>query len=302
MTAAERTRSLQDRVALVAGATGGAGRAMFRIGFDTHAITSHFALPLLIRHPDGLVVEMTDGTAEYNAAYRHHEGFYYDLVKVVVQRMTTAHAYELRPDQASVVAVTPGWMRSEDMLDFYGVTESTWRDATARVPHFCISESPAYTGRSRRSRPIRTWRAGQARWSPAASWHASTGSPTLTEPSQTAGVTWSKSRTRTFRRTIVAIASQVRPSAVLATCEVVRPSAVSRSTAWLDRGDPVAAAGEGAVLAARSGESAGQVAAPVLRFDDVVDGKLAGEAVNVYVRLLGVAELLSLKLSFLRVT
>ncbi|HEX9552362.1 MAG TPA: hypothetical protein VF983_04090 [Streptosporangiaceae bacterium] len=148
MTTAERTRSLQDRVALVAGATRGAGRAMLRIGIDTHTITSHFALPLLIRHPDGLVVEMTDGTAEYNAAYRHHEGFYYDLGKVAVQRMTTAHAYELRPDQASAVAVTPGWMRSEDMLEFYGVTESTWRDATARVPHFCISESPAYTGRA----------------------------------------------------------------------------------------------------------------------------------------------------------
>jgi NAD(P)-dependent dehydrogenase (short-subunit alcohol dehydrogenase family) len=125
-----------------------AGLRMLRIGIDTHAITSHFALPLLIRHPGGLVVEMTDGTAEYNSAYRHHEGFYYDLVKVAVQRMTTAQAYELRPHQASAVAVTPGWMRSEDMLDFYGVTESTWRDATARVPHFCISESPAYTGRA----------------------------------------------------------------------------------------------------------------------------------------------------------
>ncbi len=125
-----------------------AGLRMLRIGIDTHAITSHFALPLLIRHKGGLVVEMTDGTAEYNAAYRHHEGFYYDLVKAAVQRMTVAQAYELRPHQGAVVAVTPGWMRSEDMLDFYGVTEATWREATARVPHFCISESPAYTGRA----------------------------------------------------------------------------------------------------------------------------------------------------------
>jgi NAD(P)-dependent dehydrogenase (short-subunit alcohol dehydrogenase family) len=125
-----------------------AGLRMLRIGIDTHAITSHFALPLLIGHPGGLVVEMTDGTAEYNAAYRHHEGFYYDLVKAAVQRMTLAQAHELRPHQASAVAVTPGWMRSEDMLDFYGVTEATWREAIARVPHFCISESPAYTGRA----------------------------------------------------------------------------------------------------------------------------------------------------------
>ena len=122
------------------------GLRMLRIGIDTHAITSHFVLPLLIRRPGGLVVEMTDGTAEYNAAYRHHEGFYYDLVKAAVQRMTTAQAYELGPYQASAVAVTPGWMRSEDMLDFYGVTEETWREATARAPHFCISESPTYTG------------------------------------------------------------------------------------------------------------------------------------------------------------
>jgi len=124
------------------------GLRMLRIGIDTHAITSHFMLPLLIRHPGGLVVEMTDGTAEYNAAYRHREGFYYDLVKAAVQRMTLAQAHELAPYRASAVAVTPGWMRSEDMLDFYGVTEATWRQATERVPHFCISESPAYTGRA----------------------------------------------------------------------------------------------------------------------------------------------------------
>jgi len=124
------------------------GLRMLRIGIDTHAITSHFALPLLIRQPGGVVLEMTDGTAEYNAAYRHHEGFYYDLVKAAVHRMTIAQAHELAPYQAAAVAVTPGWMRSEDMLDFYGVTEETWRDATPRVPHFCISESPTYTGRA----------------------------------------------------------------------------------------------------------------------------------------------------------
>lgn len=122
------------------------GLRMLRLGIDTHAITSHVMLPLVIRRPGGLVIEMTDGTAEYNVGYRYREGFYYDLVKAAVQRMTTAQAHELEPHQAAAVAVTPGWMRSEDMLDFYGVTEENWRDATARVPHFCISESPAYTG------------------------------------------------------------------------------------------------------------------------------------------------------------
>jgi len=124
------------------------GLRMLRVGIDTHAITSHFALPLLIRQPGGLVVEMTDGTAEYNAAYRHHEGFYYDLVKAAVHRMTISQAHELAPHRASAMAVTPGWMRSEAMLDLYGVTEETWREATVKVPHFCISESPTYTGRA----------------------------------------------------------------------------------------------------------------------------------------------------------
>src|SRR6266567_3364356 len=104
---------------------------MLGIGIDTRGITSHLALPLLIRHQGGLVVEMTDGTAEYNAADRHHEGFYYDLVKAAGQRMTVAQAYELRPHQGAAVAVTPGRMRSEDMLDFYGVTEGPGLDDRA---------------------------------------------------------------------------------------------------------------------------------------------------------------------------
>ena len=124
------------------------GLRMIRMGIDTHVITSHYALPLLIRQPGGLVVEMTDGTAEYNVAYRHDVGIYYDLVKAAVQRLTTAQAHELGPHQATAVAVTPGWLRSEAMLDEYGVTEATWRDATKQEPHFCISESPTYVARA----------------------------------------------------------------------------------------------------------------------------------------------------------
>ncbi|MCO5970984.1 SDR family oxidoreductase [Actinoallomurus soli] len=124
------------------------GLRMLRLGIDTHAITSHCALPLLIRRPGGLVVEMTDGTAEFNAAYRADAGFFYDLVKTSVQRMALAQAEELRPHGGTAVAVTPGWLRSEAMLELFGVTEETWRDATAAEPHFCISESPAYVGRA----------------------------------------------------------------------------------------------------------------------------------------------------------
>ncbi|GAA3777641.1 SDR family oxidoreductase [Plantactinospora mayteni] len=123
------------------------GLRMLRVGIDTHAVTSHFALPLLIRNPGGLVIEMTDGTFEYNRAYRHQVGVYYDLVKGAVERLTLAQSHELASYGSAAVAVTPGWLRSEMMLDLFGVTEENWRDATVKEPHFVISESPTYVGR-----------------------------------------------------------------------------------------------------------------------------------------------------------
>jgi NAD(P)-dependent dehydrogenase (short-subunit alcohol dehydrogenase family) len=169
------------------------GLRMLRLGIDTHAITSHHALPLLIHRPGGLVIEMTDGTAEYNAAYRHQVGLFYDLVKNAVQRMALAQSHELAPHQGAAVAVTPGWLRSEKMLDAYGVTEANWRDATARMPHFCISESPTYVGRA-----VAALAADPevARWtgkvvSSGDSSPLSTGSPTSMVPSRTAGaISW----------------------------------------------------------------------------------------------------------------
>jgi NAD(P)-dependent dehydrogenase (short-subunit alcohol dehydrogenase family) len=123
------------------------GLRLLRLGIDTHLITSHFTLPLLIRKPGGLVVEMTDGTAEYNQA-NYRLSIYYDLVKTSVQRMAWALARELAPQGATAVALTPGWLRSEMMLEHYDVTESNWREATAKQPHFIISESPRFVGRS----------------------------------------------------------------------------------------------------------------------------------------------------------
>ena len=114
---------------------------------DTHAIASHFAIPLLIRTPGGLVVEVTDGTAEYNAT-NYRVSFFYDLAKAANLRMAFALAHELEPHGATAVSLTPGWLRSEAMLEAYGVTESTWRDATKKSPHFAISESPAFVGRA----------------------------------------------------------------------------------------------------------------------------------------------------------
>jgi NAD(P)-dependent dehydrogenase (short-subunit alcohol dehydrogenase family) len=123
------------------------GLHLLRLGIDTHAITSHVALPLMIKRPGALVVEVNDGTTEYNST-NYRVSFFYDLVKTAVNRMAFALGHELRSYQATAVAVTPGWLRSEAMLDAYGVTESTWRDATTRQPHFAISESPAFVGRA----------------------------------------------------------------------------------------------------------------------------------------------------------
>jgi NAD(P)-dependent dehydrogenase (short-subunit alcohol dehydrogenase family) len=123
------------------------GLRLLRLAIDTHLITSHHALPLLIRNPAGLVVEVTDGTAEYNADHYRVNAFY-DLAKTAVIRFAWGQAQEIGEHGGTAVAITPGWMRSEAMLEHYDVTESNWRDGTKRTPHFCISESPRFVGRA----------------------------------------------------------------------------------------------------------------------------------------------------------
>jgi len=123
------------------------GLRSLRLAVDTHAITSHFAIPLLIKTPGGLVVEVNDGTAEYNGS-NYRNSFFYDLAKAAVLRMGFSLGHELKPHGATAVSLTPGWLRSEAMLEAFGVTESNWRDATKRVPGFAISESPAFVGRA----------------------------------------------------------------------------------------------------------------------------------------------------------
>ncbi|HEX8075445.1 MAG TPA: SDR family oxidoreductase [Thermoleophilaceae bacterium] len=124
------------------------GLRILRLAIDTHLITSHFALPLLIRRPGGLVVEMTDGTREYNAENYRLSAFY-DLAKTAVIRLAFAQSRELAPHGCAAVALTPGWMRSEMMLENYRVTEENWRDGAAINPHFAaISESPRFVGRA----------------------------------------------------------------------------------------------------------------------------------------------------------
>jgi len=121
---------------------------MIRLGVDAHLITGHFLLPSLIKRPGGLVVEMTDGTAEYNAKYREGTSLPFYLAKASAHLMAIGEAAELARYECTAVAFTPGYLRSEMMLDIYGVTEDTWRDACERVPHFAISETPTFCGRT----------------------------------------------------------------------------------------------------------------------------------------------------------
>jgi len=122
------------------------GLRLLRLALDTHLITLHHALPLLNRTPGGLLVEVTDGTAAYNAAHYRNSAFY-DLAKTAVIRLAWGMAQEIGPLGGTAVALTPGWLRSENMLEIYGVTEANWREGTGS-PHFCISESPLYLGRA----------------------------------------------------------------------------------------------------------------------------------------------------------
>lgn len=123
------------------------GLRILRLAIDTHLITSHHLLPLVLAR-SGLVVEVTDGTTAYNAEH-YRISVYYDLAKVAVNRLGWSQGHELAPHGATALAVTPGWMRSELMLETFGVTEATWRDAvgTTAPAGFAQSETPRFVGR-----------------------------------------------------------------------------------------------------------------------------------------------------------
>ena len=125
---------------------------MLQMGVHTHLITCHAAIPLMLRTATahgthGMVVEITDGTSQANAEFRRNVGFYYDLVKANVERIVIGLAAELKNLPVTAVGVTPGWLRSERMLEHFGVTEANWREACAKTPGFAISESPTYVAR-----------------------------------------------------------------------------------------------------------------------------------------------------------
>lgn len=119
------------------------GFRALRQGINTHVITSRYAAPLMIGRGAGLIVEIGDGDS---LAYRGT--LFYDLVKVTTSRLAYAMAEELRPHGVAAVALTPGFMRTETVLEHFGVTEASWRDGARRDAHFANSESPLFVGRA----------------------------------------------------------------------------------------------------------------------------------------------------------
>lgn len=108
-----------------------------------HIIASRYGAPLMVEAGSGLIVEITDGDSD---AYRGN--LFYDLAKTSAIRLARAMAEELRPHNVTALAVTPGFLRSEAMLDYFGVTEENWREGANKDPHFIASETPFYVGRA----------------------------------------------------------------------------------------------------------------------------------------------------------
>ncbi|TGK28950.1 SDR family NAD(P)-dependent oxidoreductase [Leptospira gomenensis] len=119
------------------------GLKIQRSCLDPHLITNYFAAPLMIRNRSGLVLEITDGID-----YRYRGNVYYTLIKSSIINLASSIAEELKPFGIAALALTPGFLRSEAMLDHFGVDEKNWKDGCAKDPHFIASETPLYIGRA----------------------------------------------------------------------------------------------------------------------------------------------------------
>lgn len=132
----------------------GKGLRILRLAVETHLVTAKHLLPMLIKRPGGLHIEVSDGTSDHNAA-NYRISTFYDLAKVSVNRLAFSLGHELKPHGGTAVSVTPGWLRSEMMLEAFAVTEATWREALVpgrkgkptAPPGFANSESPRFVGR-----------------------------------------------------------------------------------------------------------------------------------------------------------
>ncbi|HYI03101.1 SDR family oxidoreductase [Hyalangium sp.] len=119
------------------------GRLMLERGIYSHILTSRYAVPLMLEHGRGLIVEITDGDT-----FGYRGNLFYDLVKMSVIRLAFDMAWDLRRHAITALAVTPGFLRSEAMLENFGVTEANWQEGAAKDPHFIASETPFYVGRA----------------------------------------------------------------------------------------------------------------------------------------------------------
>ena len=117
------------------------GLQMQRQAVQSHIITSHYSIPLLKENNGGIIIEITDGLD-----YKPRGSFYYSLAKISAIHMAQAMAHDLKDYNITSIAVTPGFLRSEAMLEQFGVTEKNWKDATKIDPNFIASESPYYIG------------------------------------------------------------------------------------------------------------------------------------------------------------
>lgn len=121
----------------------GDGLLMQERAIRTHLITSYYAAPLMIEHGKGLIIEVTDGST-----YNYRGNLYYSLAKVSQIHLAASMAEELRPHQITAVSITPGFLRSEQMLEYFGVSEANWQDAVKQEPHYIESETPYFVGKA----------------------------------------------------------------------------------------------------------------------------------------------------------
>lgn len=122
------------------------GLLMQERAVKAHLITSYFGAPLMVKRKEGLIIEVTDGID-----YRYRGNLFYSLAKISPIHLAAAMAEDLRPHRITALAVTPGFLRSEEMLEYFGVTEANWQDAVhsgkPHAEHFGQSETPYYLGR-----------------------------------------------------------------------------------------------------------------------------------------------------------
>ncbi|WP_214484029.1 SDR family oxidoreductase [Bacillus sp. SM2101] len=119
------------------------GLLMQRRAVHSHMITSHYGVPLMVKNQKGLVIEITDGVS-----YDYRGNLYYSLAKISTIHLAQAMSKDLEDHNITAVAVSPGYLRSEAMLDWFGVTEENWQEGAAKDPHFIASETPFFIGRA----------------------------------------------------------------------------------------------------------------------------------------------------------